>query len=69
MKVYMTGPVMIKAKKDGVSFDELAQHLDMSASTLGRCLRGDKEFAPEKVALLESKLKIKLPDKAKIKAK
>jgi hypothetical protein len=61
--------VMKKAQSDGVTFDELVQHLGMSAHVLSECLRGRREMAVEKVAMLEDKLKIKLPDKAKIKSK
>lgn len=68
-KLYVTGFVMDKAKKDGVSFWDLAEELGMGSVHLSQCLRGERELALEKIDKLEKKLKIKLPDKMKIKDK
>jgi hypothetical protein len=55
---------MAESKKIKFTFSDMAELLDMSTNALGKCLRGEKEFAVEKVEKIEEKLKIKL-DKAK----
>ena len=66
-KVDVTQAVMRKAKADKLTFWELAEELGMSSVHLSQCLRGERELAPERVDKLEKKLKIKLPDKMKVK--
>jgi cyanate lyase len=65
----VTNFVMKSTKKEGLNFWELAEELGMSSVHLSACLRGERELAVEKIDKLEKKLKIKLPDKMKIKVK
>lgn len=61
---------VIKAmKKEEFNFWELVDELGMSSVHLSDCIHGRRELAPEKIDKLEKKLKIKLPDKMKIKDK
>lgn len=66
-KVDVTKAVVKAMKKEGFNFWELVEEVGMSSVHLSDCLRGDREMAPEKIDKLEKKLKIKLPDKMKIK--
>jgi len=63
MKVKITEQVMKKLKAERIPFNALAEALDMSSINVSKCMRGEKEFAPEKLEILKKEFKIKIKDK------
>jgi antitoxin component HigA of HigAB toxin-antitoxin module len=68
-KVDVSKAVVKAMKNEGFNFWQLVEELGISSVKLSQCLRGERELAPEHIGKLEKKLKIKLPDKMKIKGK
>lgn len=59
---------VVKAmKKEQFNFWELVEELNISSVHLSDAIHGRRELAPEHADKLEKKLKIKLPDKLKVK--